>query len=101
MSKPASNIKMWLYRLAIDWLTVEALKHFPCHYGLIDAYWSADGLLGLKADYSPCHTKTIIGGDGIIAVEWVGAKKMGLDPHNSRIFNPGVRSRSIMMLNTG
>ncbi|HSG17553.1 MAG TPA: DUF362 domain-containing protein [Anaerolineae bacterium] len=69
-----------------DWPTVDSLKHFPCHYGLIDAYWSADGLMGLKADYSPRHTKTIIGGESIIAVEWVGAKKMGLDPHDSRIF---------------
>ncbi|UCG23277.1 MAG: DUF362 domain-containing protein [Chloroflexota bacterium] len=69
-----------------DWPTIEALKHFPCHYGLIDAYWSADGLMGLKADYSPRHTKTIIGGESIIAVEWVGSKKMGLDPQDSRIF---------------
>ena len=69
-----------------DWPTIETLKHFPCHFGLIDAFWSADGLLGLKADYSPRHTKTIIGGENIIAVEWVGAKKMGLDPFVSRIF---------------
>ena len=69
-----------------DWPTVEALKHFPCHFGFIDAFWSADGLMGLKADYSPRHTKTIIGGENIIAVEWVGAKKMGLDPFDSRIF---------------
>ncbi len=70
-----------------DWPTIEALKHFPCHFGLIDAYWSADGLMGLKADYSPRHTKTIIGGEDIIAVEWVGAKKMGIDPYASRIFS--------------
>lgn len=69
-----------------DWPTIEMLKHFPCHYGLIDAIWSADGLLGLKADYSPRHTKTIIGGENIIAVEWAGARKMGLDPFESRIF---------------
>jgi len=69
-----------------DWPTIEALKHFPCHFGLIDAFWSADGLMGLKADYSPRHTKTIIGGENIIAVEWVGASKMGIDPFASRIF---------------
>ncbi len=69
-----------------DWPTIEALKHFPCHFGFIDAFWSADGLMGFKADYSPRHTKTIIGGENIIAVEWVGATKMGIDPHLSRIF---------------
>jgi len=69
-----------------DWPTIESLKHFPCHFGFIDAFLSADGLLGFKADYSPQHTKTIIGGENIIAVEWVGAKKMGLDPYQSRIF---------------
>lgn len=69
-----------------DWPTIEMLKPFPCHFGLIDAVWSADGLLGFKADYSPRHTQTIIGGENIIAVEWVGARKMGLDPFESRIF---------------
>jgi uncharacterized protein (DUF362 family) len=69
-----------------DWPTIEMIKHFPCHFGLVDAIWSADGLLGLKADYSPPHTRTIIGGEDIIAVEWVGARKMGLDPFLSRIF---------------
>ncbi len=75
-----------------DWPTIEMLKHFPCHFGLIDAVWSADGLLGLKADYSPRHTKTIIGGENILAVEWVGAKKMGLDPYCSRIFSLAARA---------
>jgi uncharacterized protein (DUF362 family) len=69
-----------------DWPTIEMLQHFPCHFGLIDAVWSADGLLGLKADYSPHHTQTVIGGENIIAVEWVGARKMGLDPFESCIF---------------
>jgi uncharacterized protein (DUF362 family) len=69
-----------------DWPTIEMMKHFYCHYGLIDGFWSADGLIGLKGDYSPRHTKTIIGGQDIVAVDWVGAKKMGLDPFKSCIF---------------
>jgi len=72
--------------LEFDWPTIEMLKHFPCHFGFIDAIWSADGLMGMKSDYSPHHTRTIIGGENIIAVAWVGAKKMGLDPFESRIF---------------
>lgn len=69
-----------------DWVTIEMLKHFPCHFGLIDGVWSADGLMGVKSDYTPRHTQTIIGGQDIIAVEWVGAKKMDIDPFNSRMF---------------
>jgi uncharacterized protein (DUF362 family) len=70
-----------------DWPTIEMIRQFPCHYGLVDAFWSADGLMGLKADYTPRHTKTIIGGENVIGVEWVAAKKMGLDPFDSRIFS--------------
>lgn len=69
-----------------DWATIEMLKHFPCHYGLIDGIWGADGLMGVKSDYTPRHTQTIIGGEDIIAVECVGAKKMGIDPFDSRMF---------------
>ena len=85
-----NKFKEYHKKREFDWPTIEMLKHFPCHFGLIDAVWSADGLLGLKADYSPRHTNTIIGGENIIAVEWVGAKKMGLDPFDSRIFDKAV-----------
>ncbi|OLS22228.1 MAG: hypothetical protein HeimC3_32320 [Candidatus Heimdallarchaeota archaeon LC_3] len=73
-----------------DWPTIEMLKHFPCHYGLIDAFISADGIWGLKSDETPVDTETIIGGENIIAVEAVGAEKMGLNPVVSRIFNKAV-----------
>ena len=63
-----------------DWPTIESMKHFPVHFGLIDAFWSADGEFGVFADPKPNHTKTMIAGENLIAVDWVGAKKMGLDP---------------------
>ena len=63
-----------------DWPTIESMKHFPVHFGLIDAFWSADGEFGVFADPNPNHTKTMIAGENLIAVDWVGAKKMGLDP---------------------
>lgn len=87
-----NKFKEYHRKREFDWPTIESLKHFPCHFGLIDAIWSADGLLGLKSDYSPKHTRTIIGGENIIAVEWVGAKKMGLDPQISRIFKLAVEA---------
>ena len=73
-----------------DWPTIEMLKHFPVHFAIIDGIWSADGLLGIKADYTPKHTKTMIGGESIIAVDSIGARKMGLDPMKSRIFKLAV-----------
>ncbi len=73
-----------------DWPTIEMLKHFPIHFAIIDGIWSADGLLGIKADYTPKHTKTMIGGESIVAVDGIGSRKMGLDPMKSRIFKLAV-----------
>jgi uncharacterized protein (DUF362 family) len=68
-----------------DWPTIETLKHFPVHFGLVDAYKSADGQFGVIADPHPKDTNTIIGGENLIAVDWVGAKKMGLNPDDPLI----------------
>ncbi len=79
------KIKEYHQLREFDWPTIELLKHAPCHYGLIDAIWSADGLMGAVSDSTPKHTRTIIGGENLLAVDWVGAKKMGLEPYDSRI----------------
>jgi uncharacterized protein (DUF362 family) len=63
-----------------DWPTIEFLKHFPVHFGFIDAWISADGQLGVIADTSAEKTKTIIGGEKLVAVDHVGADRMRLDP---------------------
>ncbi len=60
--------------------TIEYLTAFPVDYGLIDAYVSADGPFGIFADGEPNVTHTVIGGADLVAVDWVGATKMGLDP---------------------
>jgi len=60
--------------------TIEFIKHFPIHFALIDAYISADGPFGIFADKNPNHTETIIGSEDIVATDWIGAAKMGLDP---------------------
>jgi uncharacterized protein (DUF362 family) len=60
--------------------TVEYLKHFPVHFGFIDAYLSADGPFGVFADKDPNYTETIVGGDDLVAVDWIGAAKMGVTP---------------------
>jgi uncharacterized protein (DUF362 family) len=60
--------------------TVEYLAAFPVHFGLVDATVSADGPFGIFADTRPNQTHTIIGGADLVAVDWVAATKMGIDP---------------------
>jgi hypothetical protein len=79
------KLKEYHVKREYDWPTIETLKHFPVHFGLIDAIWSADGQFGVIADPKPNQTKVIIGGESLIAVDWVGAKKMGLDPEDPQI----------------
>ncbi|MFP3868716.1 MAG: DUF362 domain-containing protein [Desulfobacteraceae bacterium] len=72
--------------------TMEYLKAFPVHYGLIDAYLSADGPFGVFADSEPNVTETIIGGADLVAVDWVGASKMGLEPKISKYMELAVKA---------
>jgi uncharacterized protein (DUF362 family) len=69
------NEDMGIYAPAIDYI-----EKFPIHFGFIDAYFSADGPFGIFADTEPNFTSTVIGGANIVAVDWVGASKMGCDP---------------------
>ncbi len=63
---------------------IEYLKAFPLDYALIDASVSADGPFGVFADTAPNETETIIGGADPVAVDWIGASKMGIDPMVSK-----------------
>lgn len=72
--------------------TMEYLRAFPVHYGLIDAYVSADGPFGIFADPEPNITQTIIGGADLVAVDWVGATKMGIDPKISKYMELAVKA---------
>lgn len=63
--------------------TIEYLKAFPVHFGIIDAHKSADGPFGIFADTEPNVTETILASRDLVAVDWVGATKMGLDPRIS------------------
>ena len=60
--------------------TIEYLTAFPVEYGLVDAYLSADGPFGIFADPAPNETNTILGGTDLVAVDWIAASKMGIDP---------------------
>lgn len=71
--------------------TIAYLKKYPVHFGLIDAYISADGQFGVFADKEPNYTSTIIAGDDLVALDWVGASKMGLDPKVSKYMTLAIR----------
>ncbi len=60
--------------------TIEFIRLFPIHFGFIDAHVSADGPFGIFADKNPNKTETLIGSEDIVAADWVGAEKMGVDP---------------------
>ena len=80
-----NKLKEYHTKREYDWPTIETMKHFPVHFGIIDAIYSADGHFGVIVNPKPPHTKTIIAGENLMAVDWVGAKKMGLDPDNPKI----------------
>jgi uncharacterized protein (DUF362 family) len=75
-----------IYETTMQWLTA-----FPVHFGLVDAYLSADGPFGVFADPLPNPTRTILGGPSLVAVDWVGASKMGIDPMVSEFMKLAVK----------
>jgi uncharacterized protein (DUF362 family) len=72
--------------------TMEYLRAFPVHFGIIDAHLSADGPFGVFADPEPNRTETVIAGADLVAVDWVGASKMGLNPKISRYMELAVQA---------
>jgi uncharacterized protein (DUF362 family) len=80
-----NKLKEYHTKREYDWPTIETLKHFPVQFGLIDAFISADGPFGVIVCEDPKPTKTIIGGESLLAVDWVGAKKMGLNPDDPKV----------------
>jgi uncharacterized protein (DUF362 family) len=80
-----NKLKHYHTRREYDWATICTIADFPVHFGLIDAFYSGDGAFGVITCPHPKRTKTIIGGENLIAVDWVGATKMGLDPERPDI----------------
>jgi len=86
------KIHEYHYRREIYYPTIETLLAFPVHFAVIDAFVSADGPFGIFADKQPNPTRTIIAGEHLVAVDWVGARKMGLDPMVSRYMQLAVQA---------
>jgi len=79
--------KMDIYSTAIEYI-----QRFPIHFALIDAQISADGPFGVFADKKPNFTETVIGSEDLVAADWIGAAKMGLDPMVSDYMKQGVEA---------
>jgi len=77
--------KMYYYHALEEWygVTFDILNCFPVHFGIIDAFWSADGILGFKGTTKPKHTKIVVASKSIMAADMVGAEMMGRDPRDS------------------
>jgi uncharacterized protein (DUF362 family) len=75
------------YHKHLEWdlCVVDMLDAFPVHFGIVDAFISADGPFGFRGSNRPKKTKTVLAGQNCIAVDWVGAMKMGLNPMRSRL----------------
>ncbi len=87
-----NKIHEYHYKRELYYPTIDMLVSFPVHFGLIDASLSADGPFGIFADKEPNPTETILGGESLLAVDWVGAEKMGLDPMVSRYMQVAVQA---------
>lgn len=88
----ANKFKEYHCKRDIYHTAIEYLEAFPVHFGLIDAYESADGPFGIFADTCPNLTYTVIGGEDLVAVDWVAATKMGIDPMISQYMRLAVRT---------
>ena len=88
----ANKFKEYHCKRDIYHTAIEYLEAFPVHFGLIDAYESADGPFGIFADTCPNLTRTVLGGRDLVAVDWVGATKMGIDPMISQYMRLAVRA---------
>lgn len=84
--------KYYEYHKLKEWntTTMDMLKAFPVHFGFIDAFISADGAFGFRGDKTPKFTKTIVGSKHLMALDWVGAEKMGLNPLESVLMKKAV-----------
>lgn len=86
-----NKIREYHYKREIYYPAIDSMVAFPIHFGIVDAFTGADGPFGIFADKDPNPTRTVLAGENIVAVDWVGASKMGLDPMVSRYMQLAVQ----------
>lgn len=82
---PLDN-KHYHYRVRLKpWdVCLAVLQQTPPQFTIIDAVISNHGSIGAQVPH-PLETQTVIAGQNLLLTDWVGAVKMGLDPHASLI----------------
>lgn len=80
------------YKREIYYPTIDFCIDFPVHFGIVDAWESADGPFGIFADKEPNPTHTMLAGQNLLAVDWIGATKMGINPMQSRFMQLAVQA---------
>lgn len=77
--------KYWHYHTRRPYwaCTLYTLVNFPVHFGFIDGYTASDGPLGFAVQYNPKQPEILMAGPDIIALDFVGATLMSLDPMDS------------------
>jgi hypothetical protein len=88
----ANKFKEYHCARDIYYTTIEYMEKIPAHFGLVDASLSADGPFGVFADPRPAMTHTVIGGADLVAVDWVAASKMGVDPEISKFMKLAIKA---------
>jgi uncharacterized protein (DUF362 family) len=87
-----NKIREYHYKREIYYPAIDMMVAFPVHFGIVDAFVGADGPFGIFADKDPNPTRTVLAGENILAVDWVGASKMGLDPMVSRYMQLAIQA---------
>lgn len=72
------------HRIPAGAAVAELIEQTPVHFGLIDATVSAHGTGGSRAP-AAIRTSCIIASENVLLADYVGALKMGLDPHQSKL----------------
>jgi uncharacterized protein (DUF362 family) len=77
-------------RLNSGEVATSLLENTEVHFTIIDAFVSNHGSQGNR-HANPLETHTLIAGNNLLLVDWVGALKMGLDPYVSKLNGPALR----------
>jgi len=86
---PQNKLKRYHFTIGWEHATMDVMRNFPPDFAFIDAFWSSYGMNGCVLE-NPVYTRTIIGGRNFVAVDWVGALKMGVDPMENSLMKMAV-----------
>jgi uncharacterized protein (DUF362 family) len=84
-----SKFKKYHEGIGMEQATIDVIRNFPPDFAFIDAFWCSHGMNGAVLE-TPIYTQTVMGGKDFVAVDWVGASKMGVDPMGNPLMKMAV-----------